>query len=298
MRIEHEFVAMGGPARLRMDCADQQQAQRAIAAATSDVQRLEKKYSRYLETSVTSRINRRAGTGQAVEIDEETASLLSYANTVWQHSDGMFDLTSGILRKAWDFKSNRIPQQQELDKLLPCIGWDNVEWDQQRIHLPIEGMELDFGGCVKEYACDSVVNVLLRLGVQHALIDLAGDMAATGPQQNGEAWLIGIQRPEEKNHAIADIELTRGGLASSGNYARRMTVEGRHFGHILNPGTGWPIEGLAAVSVMAEQCLVAGSAATIAMLKPESQALEWLEQLGLPWFAIDTQLQCHGRISQ
>jgi thiamine biosynthesis lipoprotein len=81
-RIDHEFVAMGGPARLRMDCADQQQAQRAIAATVLEVQRLEEKYSRYLETSVTSAINRGACTGQAVEIDEETAGLLSYANTV------------------------------------------------------------------------------------------------------------------------------------------------------------------------------------------------------------------------
>ena len=82
--------------------------------------------------------------------------------------------------------------------------------------------------------------------------------------------------------------------ASSGNYERYMIVEGRRYGHILNPESGWPVQGLACVSVVADQCLVAGSSATIAMLKPEREALSWLDDLGLPWLAVDAQFNSYG----
>lgn len=295
-RFEQKFVAMGGPCRFRFDCADPMLAQQAITAGQSEVSRLEKKYSRYLTDSVTSQINQLAGTRKAIGVDSETAGLLQYADTLWRESDGKFDLSSGILRRAWDFKKGRVPHQNELENLLPLIGWDKITWDTQSVSLPIRGMEIDFGGLVKEYACDSVVKVLREKGLNHALVDLGGDIAVTGHQHNGDPWTIGIRRPEPKSQAIAQVKISAGGLASSGDYERYIEIEGQRYGHILDPETGWPIEGLTAVSVIADQCLVAGSAATIAMLKPPAQALDWLEQLGLPWFAVDSKLQCHGQI--
>ncbi len=104
-RVEHSFKAMGGPCRLRLELDDAVRAETAIAAAVAEVQRLERKYSRYIEDSLTSQINRAAGTGKPVPLDSETAGLLNYADTVWRESDGLFDLTSGVLRRAWDFKS-------------------------------------------------------------------------------------------------------------------------------------------------------------------------------------------------
>ena len=120
---------------------------------------------------------------------------------------------------------------------------------------------------------------------------------ATGPQYDGKPWPIGIRHPDRKTQAVAEIALADGGLASSGNYERCLQIGDRRYGHIINPKTGWPTTGPVAVTVLADQCLVAGSAATIAMLKPLPEALAWLEQLGLPWLAIDAQLQCHGRIT-
>ena len=296
-RLEHCFVAMGGPCRLRLDCENSKLAQRAAAAAESEVRRLEQKYSRYLPNSITSLINQRAGSDRVTTIDNETTGLFNYADTLWRESEGMFDLTSGILRQAWDFKSGRIPDQGELDKLLPSIGWEQVVRGGNSVTLPVKGMELDFGGCVKEYACDSVAGLLQQMGIGHALVDLAGDMAASGPQHSGEAWRIGIRHPHRKTQAIAEIPLSCGGLASSGSYERYLTFSGNRYGHILNPRTGWPVQGLLAVSVVAQQCLVAGSAATIAMLKPIPEALAWLEQLGLPWLAVDSSLRTHGRLA-
>ena len=99
-RVEHRFKAMGGPCLLRLELDDEERAETAIAAAVTEVQRLEHKYSRYIEDSLTSQINCSAGTGTPVPIDTETAGLLNYADTVWRESDGLFDLTSEIGRAS------------------------------------------------------------------------------------------------------------------------------------------------------------------------------------------------------
>lgn len=295
-RVEHSFKAMGGPARLRLETDDPAAADVAIAAAVAEVERLEQKYSRYRDDSLASVINAAAGSGQAVPVDPETAGLLHYADTVWRESGGLFDLTSGILRRAWDFKAGRLPRQSEIDALLPLVGWDKVERDGDSIALPLAGMELDFGGCVKEYAADSAAAQLRQHGIGSALVDLAGDMVALGTPQDAEGWPVGIRHPVEKESAIARVTLPGGALASSGDYERCLEIDGRRYGHILDPRTGWPVGGLVAVSVLAPQCLVAGSSATIAMLKPAVEALAWLDELGLPWLAIDADLRCHGTL--
>jgi thiamine biosynthesis lipoprotein len=296
-RVEHSFKAMGGPCRLRLELDDEVCTETPIAAAVGEVQRLERKYSRYIENSLTSQINRAAGTDWPVPIDSETAGLLNYADTVWRESDGLFDLTSGVLRRAWDFKSGRCPAPCEIDALLPLVGWELVRRDQDSIYLPRAGMELDFGGCVKEYAADSAAMQLRRHGVGCALVDLAGDMAAIGVPTGTAGWPVGIRHPAEKDRALAQVLLPEGGLASSGDYERFLEIDGKRYGHILHPRTGWPVQGLVAVSVLAGQCLVAGSSATIAMLKPAGEALDWLDKLGLPWLAIDANLSCHGTLA-
>ncbi len=295
-RFEHRFVAMGGPCRFRIDREDEEAALGAITAAEAEVRRLERKYSRYLEDSLTSQINDRAGSNRSTVVDSETAGLLNYADTLWRESEGLFDLTSGILRRVWDFKSGCLPDPAELEAIMPLIGWGRVQWSDTAIQLPEEGMELDFGGCVKEYASDSAASILRSHGIEHALIDLSGDMVAVGTQANDRPWQIGIRHPLARTHAIARVPLQAVGLASSGDYERCVELDGQRYGHILNPKTGWPVQGLVAVSVIAEQCLVAGSTATLAMLKPAAEALAWLDALGLPWLAIDTELNCHGSI--
>lgn len=295
-RYEHRFIAMGGPCQLRLDQDNESNALAALDAAEQEVRRLEVKYSRYLENSLTSRINHAAGNGEPVAVDAETAGILHYADTLYQQSNGMFDLTAGVLRRAWNFKSGALPSQAEIDDLLPLIGWYDVQWNQQEILLPRAGMEIDFGGCVKEYAADSAAAVLRNHGIDHALIDLAGDIAAVGAQASDQAWTIGIRQPNDPQQAIAQVELANAALASSGDYERCITIKGVRYSHILDPHTGWPVQGLSAVSVIGEQCLVAGSTATLAMLKPAEQALDWLASLGLPWFACDMQQQCHGTL--
>ncbi len=284
---------MGCPCALHVYAADRDALERAIAAGVAEVARLEGKYSRYREDSVASALARGAGSRGGVEVDPETAALLDYAATAWRESGGLFDVTSGVLRRAWDFESGRLPAQAEIAALLPLVGWDKVEWRRPRLRLLRPGMQVDFGGYVKEYAADRAAGRLRALGVRHGLVDLGGDLCAIGPHPNGRPWSVGIRDPRRPARAFATLPLERGGLATSGDYERCMIANGVRYSHVLDPRTGWPVRGLASVSVLAPHCLVAGSATTIALLRGASAGADWLDGLGLPSLRVDES----GRVS-
>ena len=127
--------------------------------------------------------------------------------------------------------------------------------------------------------------------VQYGLINLGGDIAIVGNKPDGIAWKVGITDPRGTKTEIASIDIYSGGLATSGDYKRYFIYEGKRYSHILNPKTGFPCAGLRAVSVAANLCTVAGSIATIAMLKDEPEAIKWLNDLGVPFVAMDSNLR-------
>ena len=285
--FSHQFKAMGGPCELRLYAPDRVRADQYAAAARAEILRLEQRYSRYRDDSLTSLVNRSAGDSRGVEIDAESAALLDYAHTAWEQSEGLFDISSGVLRRVWDFKSRRVPTQREIDGILPLIGWQRLRWERPRLVLPLAGMELDFGGYVKEYAADRAAQACREAGARHGFVELAGDIALVGAHPDGAPWHIGVRDPRAPERAVASIPLAAGAIASSGDYERYFEIDGRRYSHLLNPKTGWPVQGLAAVSVVAPQCLIAGTASTIAMLKGAVDGPRWLNDLGLRHLCVD-----------
>jgi thiamine biosynthesis lipoprotein len=279
------FKAMASACELVLAVDDEPEAQAMAAAAIAEVQRIEAKYSRYQPESIVSRINAAAG-GQAVACDEETWSLLSYADSLYQSSDGLFDITSGVLRRAWNFYDHRLPASADLDGLRQLIGWRRVEREGQAVRLPEAGMELDFGGFGKEYAADRAGAVLAAKGLHHGYVNLAGDMRMLGPKPDGSPWMIGIQDPRDKTAILATIPVDRGGLATSGDYERFFELDGKRYCHILDPRSGQPVTHWRTVSVVAPLAVVAGNCATIAMLK-QADGLAFLEACGMNYLAVD-----------
>jgi thiamine biosynthesis lipoprotein len=275
------FKAMGCPCALQIHAESPLDARAFAARARGEIERLEQKYSRYRGDSLLSRINASAGDPGGVEVDGETASLFDYAATCHAQSGGRFDVTSGILRRAWNFRSGQLPGPQQIAELLPLVGWEKVRWSGRRIALPRAGMELDLGGYVKEYAADRVAALLREAGCRSALVDLGGDLAVSAPHPDGAPWTIGVRDALHPDRAAMSVPVYGGGVATSGDYERCMVVDGVRYGHILDPRTGWPIAGLASVTIFAPTCLVAGSATTIALLEGD-RAPAWLDALGLP----------------
>jgi FAD:protein FMN transferase len=272
------FKAMGSPCHLQFYATSPQQAQFIYALVVEQIARLEQRYSRYRADSLISRINRAAGSGVKTAIDLETFALLQYSEQCYQESGGLFDVTSGVLRRLWHFDQAQLPAAADMQAILPLIGWEKVQWTDTHIYLPYLGMELDFGGIVKEYAADVAAGLCQQQGIRSGIIELGGDVRILGPLPTGRGWPVAIRDPCCPDKTVVQFELKSGALASSGDYERFQLIDGVRYSHILNPKTGWPVAGLRAVSIIAEQCVVAGSLATIAMLKANA-GLDWLQKL-------------------
>lgn len=285
-RYRQTFRAMAAEHSIELFAADPAQARAAAQAAIDDVLRIEAKYSRYRDDSVTTAINRAAG-GAPVPIDGETAALLRYADQCHALSHGAFDITSGVLRRVWDFRRTlaALPSADALAAAVALVGWDEVEWTDTDIRLPRAGMEIDFGGIGKEYAADRAASLCVERGIVHGLVNLGGDIRAVGPQPDGAPWRVGIQHPRAAGAVIGGFDLTAGALATSGDYERFIEVDGRRYCHILDARTGTPVSHWQSVSVAAPLCVAAGSCATIAMLLGEG-AQAFLAAQGVRWLGV------------
>jgi thiamine biosynthesis lipoprotein len=291
--LRFDFPAMASPCSIQMDGQDESAMRQAAAAAIAEVQRIEHKYSRYRDDSIVSRINQSATNGAAVEVDAETAELLGFAHALWLMSNGLFDITSGVLRQAWDFRAGCLPEPAVLQSALDKVGWNKVERSGDTVRLMLPGMELDFGGFGKEYAADRAAAVLHSHGLAHALVNLGGDLHALGgralPELHDTAWQIDIQHPRADSpgdtSSLAVLALQQGGLATSGDYERFFVRDGQRYCHVLNPRTGWPVTHWQSVSVLAANTTTAGALTTIAMLK-EADALGWLAAQGVRYLAV------------
>lgn len=260
-----QFRCMASPCEVLIECDEESQAYDLISLAQREANRIEQKFSRYRDDNIIHRINRGSG---PVSVDPETARLLDFAQHCYDLSEGWFDVTSGILRRAWDFSlQGKIPAQQDIDKLLPHIGWDKVSWERPKLTLP-EGMEIDLGGIGKEYAVDSTMTLLKSKTDCSVMVNYGGDCSASSPLADGSSWMTGIENPNRPGDAAAIIQLKNGALATSGDVFKFIQQDGIRYGHILNPGTGWPNpDSPLSVTVAAATCTEAGILSTLAMLQ-------------------------------
>lgn len=287
-----EFEAMGTACRVRLAGADTASARAAAEAAIAEVRRIEAKYSRYRADSIVSRINAAAGSAQPVPVDDETADLLDFAASLHAASEGLFDITTGVLRRVWDFRAAKLPEPAALSATLACVGWQHVQWQRPFVALTRPGMELDFGGFGKEYAADRAGTLLVERGIAGGLVNLGGDIRVIGPRADGTPWPLGIAHPRRAGAVIASIAVAQGGLATSGDYERFFELDGRRYCHILDPRSGWPVQHWQSVSVLAPACLAAGALTTIAMLRGAA-AHELLRSQGVGFLTVDPQGRIH-----
>lgn len=288
MRLHrHRFTAMGGPCELQLGAQTAEQAESAFVAAEREVRRIESRYSRYLPDSVVSRLNAQAG-GEWLACDEETLHLLDVAQRLHEDSGGLFDATSGILRRAWRFDGSReAPDEDTLAPLLALVDWRGVQRRGQEVRLAQAGMELDFGGFGKEYAVDRVAALWQQAGMRHGLVNLSGDIRVWGGRPDGDPWQLGIQHPRQPETLLASLPLSTGALATSGDYERYfIDAAGVRHCHILNPLTGRAAHHWRSVSVVAPLALIAGGLSTSAILMG-TEALAWLRTQSVDFLAVD-----------
>jgi thiamine biosynthesis lipoprotein len=259
------FDAMASPCEVLVRCAKASEARSISSLASAETWRIEHKFSRYRDDNIIHAINH--SVGEPVSLDDETLGLLHYAAQCHELSDGLFDITSGVLRKAWTFSGREVePDQKLISSLLELVGWNKVKLCDHSVTL-LPGMEIDLGGLGKEYAVDRIAQQLFEGFNIPVMVNFGGDIRTLSPDPEDIPWKIGIENPDQDEQAIGLFELRSGAVATSGISHRHCFVNGVRLGHILDPRTGWPVaDPPRSVTVAADYCLEAGLMTTLAML--------------------------------
>ncbi len=258
-------MAMASPCDVLMEVEDESIAQEILNAVADEAWRIEDKFSRYKKDNIVFKINH--SQGESVTIDEETSRLLDFSNELFEISEGLFDVTSGVLRQIWTFDgSEHLPSKKQVKKILKNIGWQKVTREKTQVLLPA-GMEIDLGGIGKEYAVDRCVQIARQKTEKSVLVNFGGDLSMTTAREYETYWSVG-RLITGSDEACGIFRLYNGAIATSGDANRYLLKDGVRYSHILNPLTGWPVTGAPhTVSVAAPTCIEAGMMSTLAMLQ-------------------------------
>jgi len=252
--------AMGTVFSIYLYAEDEAEAEMSFEAAFEEIERLDETLSNYRCSSEISRINRLASSS-AVTVDPEVFALLRRSLEFSRRSDGAFDVTVGQLMRSWGFFRGqlRYPTDEELCSSRKNVGWEKIHLDPatRTVRFAAPQLELDLGAIGKGYAVDRVVKVLLQTGVDRALVD-AGSSTVHAlnapPGKNG--WIVRVPKPGDRSETISTVTLCNESLSTSGSYEKFFELGGKRYGHVMDPRSGRPVQGVL------QTCLIAADSTT------------------------------------
>jgi len=258
------FQAMNTMCRVHFRTADASLAHALQNEVLRWVALFEARYSRFITDSLIGRINAAAGKAW-VEVDPETDALFNLCQEMIFFTRGVFDPTSLPLIRLWNWKANPpvVPDNVSIEAARELVGWRRIQRRPGAIFLPREGMCLDLGGIGKEYAVDRVLDLVMQRGISSVLVDFGADVRVHGEPLEKGAWHIGLEDPKKPGSVWTGVAVTNHAVATSGDYLRHFLHQGRRYGHIIDPRSGYPVNnGILSVSVIAPHCTVAGILST------------------------------------
>jgi thiamine biosynthesis lipoprotein len=273
------FTAMSTTCRVNFRSAHANVARDQQSEILDWVSTFEAKYSRFIGDSLISRINAAAG-DHWVEIDPEIEAIFKLCQEMIFFAKGVFDPTSLPLIRLWNWKAAPpvIPTEDTIAATREIVGWRKIQRRPGGIFLPRKGMCLDLGGIGKEYAVDRVLTMCVHRGLENVLVDFGQDVRVHGQPADKPAWHVGLDDPQKPGHCWTGVAVNNHAVATSGDYLRHFTVDGRRFGHIIDPRTGWPVNNqVMSVSVIAPTCTLAGIISTSAFILGVREGIEMMQ---------------------
>lgn len=272
-------LMMGTIIEISLQHADKELCHRAMNQAFAEISRVESIMSLYKPDSELSRINELAYK-EPVKISQEMTELLRISQKAWQLTSGGFDPTASPIIKLWGFYKNeeQIPGENEIREKLKFVGFKNVLFDKSKneVRFLLPGIKLDFNAIAKGYAVDQAVKILKAIGIQRALINAGGDIYVLGGKKPQGYWTVGIRDPIKTDKIFASIELNNRAIVTSGNYEKFFTINGKQYCHIINPHTGYPVQDILSVTVLAPHVALADALATGIFVLGQEKGLELL----------------------
>ncbi|HEV2350518.1 MAG TPA: FAD:protein FMN transferase [Terriglobia bacterium] len=218
-----------------------------------EIDRLEQQMSKFRYDSEIAHLNRNAAK-HSIIVEPKLFALIQYALSVSRETHGAFDVTIGPLMKSWGFfrQEGRIPGPAEIAQILKSTGHEHVKTDAvaRTVCFDKQQVELDLGAIAKGYAIDRAVEILRGYNVGSALVSSGmSSIYALGSPPRERAWAIKLRDPFDAAKVADTILLKNCSISTSGNYVRFFTLDGKTYSHIMNPATGWPVEGMLSTAV-------------------------------------------------
>lgn len=253
-----------------------------IEEAVAEISRIEKLISAWDPNSETSLINENAGI-RPVKVSGELIDLIARAKQVSDLTDGAFDISYSSLDKIWRFDGSMdyLPTQEQIKNSVSKIGYEKIILDQkaQTVFLKEKGMKISFGAMGKGYAADKAKSLLISKKVIAGIINAGGDLTTWGTKASGEKWLIGIANPLNKDRIFSWLPIVESSVATSGNYEKFVSFEGKRYSHIIDPRTGYPSTGINSVSIFAKSAELCDALATAVFIMGTETGLSLINQL-------------------
>lgn len=227
------------------------------------MEELEKIFSRFLDESEVSMINRQAG--EWVKVSPITLELIELGIEIGELTQGAFDITIGAVLELWGFGSGfyRVPSQAELDEALATVDYRRVEVDHNlgAVRIPA-GTILDLGGIAKGFIVDQAVEQLSEAKVQRCIVDAGGDISVIGRRPDDLPWRVGVQDPNDPSEISWVLPLDDQSVVTSGDYQRYFEHEGERYHHIIDPKTGYPAQEVNSVTIVGKSSAVSDAFST------------------------------------
>ena len=238
-----------------------------------------------------------SGTADTWHISEDLASLLSQGLSITRESDGAFDIAIAPLTSLWDFTAEdpKVPDDAAIQKALPLCSSDGVTIDDQDITLPSDDIQFDVGAIAKGYIADRMKDLLVKKGVNSAIINLGGNVLCIGSKPDGTPFKVGIQKPfADRNETEAVMDITGKSVVSSGIYERCFKQNGKLYHHILNPKTGFPYDNsLISVTIISDQSVDGDALSTTCFALGLENGLKFAEKKGVQAVFITEDYELH-----
>ena len=236
----------------------------AARAALDEIDRLEAELSVFREASIISEVNRCAARGPVVA-PPHIIDLLARCQWWHQETGGAFDITTTPLSRCWGFlrRQGRLPDRTEIDAARASMGLDSVRIDStaRTVGFQQSGIELNLGAVGKGYALDRAGSLMRSAGVPHALLS-AGRSSLLGIGGRNGGWWIDLVSPLCAGGPIAGLRLRNAAVGTSGAGEQFVIADGRRYGHVIDPRTGWPARGTVSATVVASDAATADALST------------------------------------
>ncbi len=275
----------------------QEVANQYLNAAQGEIERIERLISSWDANSQTAEINRQAGI-KPVKVAKELYDLIARSIEISKITQGAFDISYAALDPVWFFdgRMKAVPGESERLKSVQNIGFKDLVLNakEQTVYLPKKGMKIGFGAIGKGYAADATKKLMKSLGVSSGIINASGDLTSWGKKPDGTDWQVGISNPENPAKVFSWFPVRDAAVATSGNYEKYVTLEGKQYSHIMDPRTGMPVSGIKSVTVFAPNAELADAFATAVFIMGIDTGIDTISQLpGMSCIIVDAENNIH-----